>query len=163
VLDSSGKHAARNVNMDGSTGTEAPPAPLRLISLGTLSSKKDNSANKRTRSSMSHVNDPEQPASKKHPQNASAPSLPVLDSRDHVPARRTRNQEKEKEIEDEVRKSCQNVRWTRALPRNIDHWFYDLRDAGMEPPESLVAASRIMVLKWKEALGHWKGIPLVHP
>jgi hypothetical protein len=65
-----------------------------------------------------------------------------------------RNQEKEEAIQEEVRRSAQNVRWTKGpLPSNIDHWFYDLRQAGTEPPASLVAASRNMVLKWKRALG----------
>ena len=65
-----------------------------------------------------------------------------------------RNQEKEDQIQEEVRRSAQNVRWTKgALPSNVDHWFYDLRQAGTVPPSSLVAASRKMVLKWKSALG----------
>ncbi len=41
---------------------------------------------------------------------------------------------------------------------DIDHWFYDLRDAGTEPPEQLVEESRKMVLTWKAALG-----PRYHP
>jgi hypothetical protein len=103
---------------------------------------------------MPHANDPEQLASKKPPQNAPARSLMLLNTRDLVLERRTRNQENEEEVQDEVRKSCQNVRWTRGpLPANIDHWFYDLRHTGTEHPESLVAASRIMVLNWKRALG----------
>jgi hypothetical protein len=64
------------------------------------------------------------------------------------------NQEKEEAIQEEVTKSAQNVRWVKGpLPTNIDHWFYDLRNAGTEPPLSLVSASRNMVLKWKAALG----------
>jgi hypothetical protein len=35
----------------------------------------------------------------------------------------------------------------------MHHWFYDLRNAGTEPPPSLVLASRNMVLRWKAALG----------
>jgi hypothetical protein len=42
---------------------------------------------------------------------------------------------------------------TWALPEKVDHWFYDLRNAGTVPPASLVAASRTMVLRWKNALG----------
>jgi hypothetical protein len=42
---------------------------------------------------------------------------------------------------------------TYPLPKNIDHWFYDLRNAGNVPPASLVAAPRAMVLRWKAALG----------
>ena len=65
-----------------------------------------------------------------------------------------RNQEKEEAIQEEVRKSAQNVRWVKGpLPTSIDHWFYDLRNAGTEPPSSLVSASRNMVLRWKAALG----------
>jgi hypothetical protein len=65
-----------------------------------------------------------------------------------------RNQEKEEAIQEEVRRSAQNVRWVKGpLPVNIDHWFYDLRNAGTEPPPSLVSASRNMVLKWKASLG----------
>ncbi len=65
-----------------------------------------------------------------------------------------RNQEKEEAIQEEARKSAQNVRWVRGpVPSNVDHWFYDLRNAGTEPPASLIAASRNMVLKWKAALG----------
>ena len=65
-----------------------------------------------------------------------------------------RNQEKEETIQEEVRKSAQNVRWVKGpVPSSIDHWFYDLRNSGTEPPSSLIAASRNMVLKWKKALG----------
>ncbi len=65
-----------------------------------------------------------------------------------------RNQEREEAIQEKVRNSAQNVRWERGpVPSNVDHWFYDLRDAGTEPPASLIAASRNMVLKWKAALG----------
>jgi hypothetical protein len=65
-----------------------------------------------------------------------------------------RNQDREKEVEEEVKRSCQNIQWTRGpLPKNIDHWFYDLRAAGTVPRASLVAASRAMVLKWKDTLG----------
>ncbi len=63
------------------------------------------------------------------------------------------NQEREEAVQEEVRKSAQNVRWVKGpLPSNIDHWFYDLRNAGTEPPASLAVASRKMVLKWKAAL-----------
>jgi hypothetical protein len=66
----------------------------------------------------------------------------------------TRNQEKEEAIQEEVRNSSFNVRWVKGpLPAVIDHWFYDLRKWTNEPPESLVTASRRMVLKWKSALG----------
>ncbi len=71
-----------------------------------------------------------------------------------IAAGSTRNQEREEAIQEEVRRLGQTVRWTKGpLPSNIDHWFYDLRQAGTEPPASLVAASRNMVLKRKRALG----------
>ncbi len=71
-----------------------------------------------------------------------------------VAEKRIRNLDKEEAIQEEVRRSAQNVRWTKgSLPSNIDNWFYDLRQAGTVPPTSLVAASRNMVLRWKAALG----------
>ena len=71
-----------------------------------------------------------------------------------VAERRVRNQDKKEQIQEEVRRSAQNVRWPKgAVPSNVDHWFYDLRQAGTVPPLSLVDASRRMVLKWKSALG----------
>jgi hypothetical protein len=93
-----------------------------------------------------------EPAQKKPPQN----SLASDRNAEHVQdAPRTRNQDREKEIEEEAKRSCQNIRWTRGpLPKNINHWFYDLRNAGTVPPASLVAASRAMVLRWKSALGN---------
>ncbi len=39
------------------------------------------------------------------------------------------------------------------MPAGVDHWFYDFRNAGNEPPASLVAESRNMVNMWKRALG----------
>ncbi len=152
VLDSSRERPSRDVTMDGPTGTEITPAHQRLITLTPLSNKKDDSGNKKTRSSMAHSNDQEQPASKKSPQNAEPPT--VQNARDHVAAHRMGNQEKEKEVQEQVRRSCQNVQWTKGpLPTNMGHSFYDTRQAGTEPPESLVAASRNMVLRWKRALG----------
>ena len=105
---------------------------------------------KRTRSLGTVANEP---AQKKPPQNCLASlseRAPLLLEQPF-----TRNQDKEKEIEEEVKKSCQNIQWTRGpLPKNVDHWFYDLRTAGTVPPASLVAASRAMVLRWKNALGN---------
>jgi hypothetical protein len=43
--------------------------------------------------------------------------------------------------------------WAAPQQRGSLHRFYDLRDAGTVPPASLVAASRLMVLAWKEAQG----------
>jgi hypothetical protein len=64
ALDSSQGHLSRDVTMDGSTGTEVTPAHRKLITLSSLSNKKDDSVNKRTRSSAAHSNDQEQPANK---------------------------------------------------------------------------------------------------
>ena len=92
-----------------------------------------------------------------------ARELPTTDARSdaarnavqHVTSAGTaRNQEKEEAIQEEVRKSAQNVRWVKGpLPASLDHWFYDLRNVNTEPPASLIVASRNMVLKWKAALG----------
>jgi hypothetical protein len=96
----------------------------------------------------------QEPAHKKFSQNSPATGPTSEPSRGEVGVLRTRDQDKEKEIEDEVRRSCQNIQWTRGpLPKDIDHWFYDLRTAGTIPPASLVTASRAMVLRWKNALG----------
>ena len=104
---------------------------------------------KRTRSLGTAANEP---AQKKPPQN----SLTPLSERVSLSSEQltSRDLDKEKEIEEEVKRSCQNIQWTRGpLPKNIDHWFYDLRTAGTVPPASLVAASRAMVIRWKNALG----------
>ncbi len=67
---------------------------------------------------------------------------------------RQERQELEKEIENEVKRSCSAIAWTKVTRfEDIDHWFYDLRDAGTEPPGLLVQESRKMVLTWKAALG----------
>jgi hypothetical protein len=89
---------------------------------------------KRTRSLVSAANEP---AQKKPPQNSLAYDRNPEPAQDTPPAIRTRNQDREKEVEDEVKRSCQNIQWTRGpLPKNIDHWFYDLRNAGTVPPIS---------------------------
>jgi hypothetical protein len=130
--------------MDGPTGTEVMPTLQKLITLSSLGGRKEDWANKRTRSSTAHSNDQEQPASKRPPQNTEASAERV-----------GRNPEREEaNIQEEVKRSSQNVRWERCpLPTNVDHWFYDLRQAGNEPPASLIAASRDMVIMWKRALG----------
>ncbi len=127
------------------TGTDSVPAHRKLITLSSLGNKKDDSANKRTRTSAEQPNVHEQPASKKPLQNSDP--IPVRQQSSEIVAdKRIRNQEKEEATQEEVRRSAQNVRWTKGpLPSNIDHWFYDLRQAGTVPPASLVAASRNMV------------------
>ncbi len=125
------------------------------------SNKKGDSDNKRTRSSAEQLSDQEQPSNKRLPSAMSvvvhdaqnmmleARELPTAEARSsamrsavrHVTsAGNVRNQEKEEAIQEEVRKSAQNVLWVRGpVPSNIDHWFYDLRNAGTEPPASLIA------------------------
>jgi hypothetical protein len=138
-------------NIEGSAGTSEQPTPPRLITLSTLGNKNEDTVGKRARSMGTMFNEP---AQKKPPQNSLAFDHASEPAQDTLLTIRTRNQDKEKEIEEEVRRSCQNIQWTRgSLPRNIDHWFYDLRNAGTVPPASLVAASRLMVLAWKKAQG----------
>jgi hypothetical protein len=150
VIDSARKRIKANKNMDGPAGTEAPSPPPRLISLFTLSDKRDDLIGKRAGPFGAPVNEPAQPAHKKPPQYdpGTDPSFQARVAEMYT------NQEKEKEGEDEVKRSCQNIQWTHGpLPAHVDHWFYDLKNAGTEPPESLVAASRKMMLAWKKALG----------
>jgi hypothetical protein len=146
VISSAQKQNSKNKNV---AGTSEQPPPPRLITLSTLGNKYEDAPGKRTRSLGTVTSEP---AQKKPPQNSMASTSerapPLLEQ--PFP----RNQDKEKEVEEEVKKSCQNIQWTRGpLPKNVDHWFYDLRTAGIIPPASLVAASRAMVLKWKNALG----------
>jgi hypothetical protein len=125
------------------------PTPPKLITLSNLGSRTVDTMGKRTRSLGTVASEP---AQKKPPQNSMASTSERAPLLLEQPC--PRNQDKEKEIEEEVKRSCQNIQWTRGpLPENIDHWFYDLRSAGTVPPASLVASSRAMVLKWKNALG----------
>jgi hypothetical protein len=175
VLDSSKGQLYQDVTMDGSTGAEDPPTHRKQITLSSLRNKKDDAVNKRTRSSAAHSNDQDQPSSKRPPSAVSlavqtaqnmidqvrdlpsgeAKTATVQKAANHVIAWSSkRNQGKEQAIQEEVRRSAQNIRWTKGpLPSNIDHRFYDLRQSGTEPLASLVVASRNMVLKWKRALG----------
>ncbi len=152
IISSGQKQVKAEKNMEGSAGTSGQPTPSRVISLSTLGGKNEDTVGKRTRSLGTVA---KEPAQKKPPQNSHASShnsseLPQSTKQ----ISRVRNHDMEKEIEEKVRKSCQNIQWVRGpLPTDVDHWFYDLRDAGTVPPESLVAASRLMVLAWKEAQG----------
>ena len=143
---------ARDAIMTTSSGTEAVPAPTKLLTLS--SSKKGDSDNKRTRSSAEQSSDKEQPSNKRPP-TAEARSDAARKAVHHTTsAGGMRDQEREEAIQEEVRKSAQNVRWIKGpIPANPDQWFYDLRNSGTEPPASLVASSRKMVIKWKTALG----------
>jgi hypothetical protein len=151
------KHA-RDAIMTTSSGTEAAPAPTKLLILS--SNKKGDSDNKRTRFAAEQSSVQEQRSNKRSP---SGGELSTTSSRSDA-ARSTvqhvasagggRNQEKEEAIQEEVRNSAVAVRWVKGpLPANLDHWFYDLRDSGTEPPASLISASREMVIRWKTALG----------
>jgi len=149
ALVSSQDQPSPDVIMDGSSGTENTPTLRKLITLSSLSGKKDDAANKRTRSSASHSSDQEQPSLKRPPQNAGSSSR-----HESSTERRARNLEREEFVQEEVRRSSQDVRWKKGpLPADVDHWFYDFRSIGNEPPASLVAASRNMVKAWKAALG----------
>jgi hypothetical protein len=153
ALEISRNNRSQDASIGTSTGMDSVPAHRKLITLCSLCTRKDDSANKRTRTSAEQPSVQEQPASKKPPQNSdSTPARPA--GTVTVAEKRIRNLEKEEAIQEEVRRSAQNVRWTKGpLPARVDHWFYDLRQAGTLPPASLVAASRNSVLKWKAALG----------
>jgi hypothetical protein len=152
IISSGQKQVKAEKNMEWSAGTSGQPTPPRVISLSTLGGKNEDTVGKRTRS-LGTVGS--EPAQKKPPQNSLASNHTSSEPfQTKVQELRARDQDKEKEVEDKVRKSCQNIQWVRGpLPSNIDHWFYDLREAGTVPPASLVAASRLMVLAWKAALG----------
>jgi hypothetical protein len=147
----------RNLDNDDERAAKesATATPPKLISLFTLSSRRDDVVGKRARPTDAPASEPTPPANKKPPRlDQSLDSLAGMTMAERAQTRNTRNQEREKWVEEEVRKVCQGIQWTRGpLPRNIDHWFYDLRNAGTEPPDSLVGASRLMVLAWKKALG----------
>jgi hypothetical protein len=112
--------------------------------LDTAASKSAQPAHKKPPQNDTAISESALPAHKNPPQNNPVTDPPPPTIQAEFLAIRVRNQDKEKEVEKRV---CD------SLPRNIDHWFYDLRDAGTVPPESLVAASRAMVLNWKSALG----------
>ena len=158
VLKIPKEQRARDAIMTTSSGTEAAPAPTKLLTLS--SNKKGDSDNKRTRSAAEQSSDQEQRSNKRPPSGSELPTISsrsdaVRSALQHVTsAGSVRNQENEEAIQEEVRKSAQTVRWVKGpLPANLDHWFYDLRNSVTEPPASLVAASRKMVIRWKTALG----------
>jgi hypothetical protein len=62
----------QDATMDTSSGTEAAPAPTKLLTLSTLSSKKGDSDNKRSRSSAEQLSDQDQPSNKRPPSAMSA-------------------------------------------------------------------------------------------
>jgi hypothetical protein len=72
VLVSSQEKSSQDVTMDGSTGTEVVHTLRKLITLSSLGGRKNDSVNKRTRSSATHSNEQEQPASKRPLQNGEA-------------------------------------------------------------------------------------------
>ncbi len=141
VLKTPKEQHARDATMDTSSGAEAAPAPTKLLTLS--SSKKGDSDNKRTRSSAEQLSDQDQPSNKRPPSAMStvmntapnmmlaARELPTAEARSDAArsavqyitsSGSARNQEKEEAIQEEVRKSAQNVRWVKGLlPTNIDH------------------------------------------
>jgi hypothetical protein len=158
IISSVQKQNSAAKDIEGSAGTSEQPTPPRLITLSTLGNKNEDTVGKRTRSMGTMANEPAQ--KKPTPQNSLASNHTSSEPfQSKVQDFRTRDQGREKEVEDKVRRSCQNIQWVRGpLPNNIDHWFYDLRDAGTVPPASLIAASRMMVLAWKNAQG-WNYFP----
>ncbi len=106
-------------NIEGIARTSEQLTPPRLIVLSTLGNKNEDTMGKRTRSLGTMA---QEPAHKKPTQNSPATGPTSEPSRDELGVLRTRDQDKEKEVEDEVKRSCQNIQWTRGpLPKNIDH------------------------------------------
>jgi hypothetical protein len=146
VLESDTASGA-DVDMSKGDGAGTGPTP-KLISL-TAGSRAEDASGKRLRTAGPTPQDQEQPASKRP--IAQQGNFPQED-RSRLMDRQER-QELEKEIENEVKRSCSAIAWTRITRfEDIDHWFYDFRDARTEPPERLVQESRKMVLTWKAAL-----------
>ena len=92
-----------NVNKEVARTSE-PPTPPKLITLSNPGSRKEDTVGKRTRSLGTFASEP---AQKKPPQN----SLDILRERVALSADqlRARNLDKEKEVEEEVKRSCQNI------------------------------------------------------
>jgi hypothetical protein len=146
--------ADTDMGVGGGASTSAPTPTPKLISL-TAGSRAEDANGKRLRATGPTPQDQEQPASKR-PLSQKDDSPREDRSRLPVTLRldRQERQELEKEIENEVKRSCSAIAWTRVTRfEDVDHWFYDLRDAGTEPPDLLVQQSRKMVLTWKAALG----------
>jgi hypothetical protein len=106
IVSSVQKRNKATKNIEGSSGTSEQPPPPRLITLSTLGSKNEDAPGKRARSLGTVANEP---AQKKPPQNSLASpsehiSIPLL-----LEQPRPRNQDREKEIEDEVKRSYQNI------------------------------------------------------
>jgi hypothetical protein len=146
---------------DGASTSVPSPTP-KLISL-TAGSRAEDANGKRLRATGPTLQDQEQPASKRPlSQQGDSPREDRSRLPASLPRDRQERQELEKEIENEVKRSCSAIAWTKVTRfEDIDHWFYDLRDAGTEPPGLLVQESRKMVLTWKAALGN-RYHPLQH-
>ncbi len=111
IVSSVQKQDKATKNIEGLAGTPEQPPPPRLITLSTLGSKNEDAPGKRTRSLRTVASEP---AQKKPSQNSLASpsehiSIPLL-----LEQPRPRNQDREKEIEEEVKRSCQNIQWTRG-------------------------------------------------
>jgi hypothetical protein len=91
-------------NIEGSAGTSVQPTPPRLIILSTLGNKNEDTVGKRTRSMGTMANEP---AQKNPPQNSLASNHTSSESvQSKMQDLRTRDQEREKEVEEKVRRSC---------------------------------------------------------
>jgi hypothetical protein len=106
VIASVHKQNKANKNIEGSAGTSEQPPPSRLISLSTLSHKKEDTVGKRARSLGTAASEPDH---KKPPQHDLVGDPNSALAQDASPAIRGRNQDREKEVEDEVKRSCQNI------------------------------------------------------
>jgi hypothetical protein len=103
IVASVHKQNSSSKSMEGTSGRLEQPPPPKLITLSTLDDKtKDTMVGKRARSLGTASNEP---AQKKPLQN----SLVFERNPEHG-----RNQDKEKEIEEEVKRSSQNIEWTRT-------------------------------------------------
>jgi hypothetical protein len=109
---------------EGMAGTSEQPPPPKLITLSNLGNRKEDTMGKRTRSLGTAANEP---AHKKPSQNSLASDPKSEPSREELLAIRTRNQDREKEIDDEVKRSCQNIQWTRMWATPQEHRSLVLR------------------------------------
>ncbi len=67
ALEAPKEQHSRDAILDTSSGTEADRAPTKLLTLSSLSNKKGDTDNKRSRSSAEQLSDQEQPSNKKPP------------------------------------------------------------------------------------------------
>ncbi len=101
IISSTRRLNSQNKN---GAGVSEQPTPPRLITLSAPGSKNDDAPGKRTRSLGTLANEP---AQKKPPQNSQASPAERVPISKEPP--QLRNQDKEKEVEEEVKRSCQNI------------------------------------------------------